>query len=62
MVDTINNHNGKLNEIYKWTAKNFLKILPEETEINWIRLTRAGIKIKRINKMKIKDEVRKSSK
>jgi hemolysin-activating ACP:hemolysin acyltransferase len=58
-IDTINNHNGKINEIYKWTAENFLKILPEETEVNWIRLTKSGDKIKRINKMKIKDGVRK---
>ena len=58
-IDTINNHNGKINEIYKWTAENFLKILPEETDVNWIRLTKSGDKIKRINKMKIKDGVRK---
>ena len=58
-IDTINNHNGKINEIYKWTAENFLKILPEETEVNWIRLTKSGNKIKRVNKMKIKDGVRK---
>lgn len=58
-IDTINNHNGKINEIYKWTAENFLKILPEETEVNWIRLTKSGDKIKRVNKMKIKDGVRK---
>ena len=58
-IDTINNHNGRINEIYKWTAENFLKILPEETEVNWIRLTKSGDKIKRVNKMKIKDGVRK---
>ena len=58
-IDTINNHNGRINEIYKWTAENFLKTLPEETEVNWIRLTKSGDKIKRINKMKIKDGVRK---
>ena len=58
-IDTINNHNGKINEIYKWTAENFLKILPEETDVNWIRLTKSGDKIKRVNKMKIKDGVRK---
>ena len=58
-IDTINNHNGKINQIYKWTAENFLKILPEETEVNWIRLTKSGDKIKRVNKMKIKDGVRK---
>ena len=58
-IDTINNHNGKINEIYKWTAENFLKILPEETEVNWIRLTKSGDRIKRVNKMKIKDGVRK---
>ena len=58
-IDTINNHNGKINEIYKWTVENFLKILPEETEVNWIRLTKSGDKIKRVNKMKIKDGVRK---
>ena len=58
-IDTINNHNGRINEIYKWTAENFLKILPEETDVNWIRLTKSGDKIKRINKMKIKDGVRK---
>ena len=58
-IDTINNHNGRINEIYKWTAENFLKILPEETDVNWIRLTKSGDKIKRVNKMKIKDGVRK---
>ena len=58
-IDTINNHNGRINEIYKWTAENFLKILPEETEVNWIRLTKSGDKIKTVNKMKIKDGVRK---
>ena len=58
-IDTINTHKGKINDIYKWTAYNFLKILPEDTEINWIRLTKSGNKIKRINKMRIKDGVRK---
>ena len=58
-IDTINNHNGKINEIYKWTAENFLKILPEDTKVNWIRLTKSGDGIKRINKMTIKEGVRK---
>ena len=58
-IDTINTHKGKINDIYKWTAYNFLKILPEDTEVNWIRLTKSGDGIKRINKMRIKDGVRK---
>ena len=58
-IDTINTHNGKINDIYKWTANNFLKIISEDTEVNWIRLTKSGDKIKRINKMTIKDGVRK---
>ena len=60
-IDTINNHNGRINDIYKWTAFNFLKILPEDTEINWIRLSKSGDAIKRINKMTIKQGVRKFS-
>ena len=60
-IDTINNHKGKINDIYKWAAFNFLKTLPEDTEVNWIRLTKSGNAIKRINKMKIKDGVRKFS-
>lgn len=58
-IDTINTHNGKIKEIYKWTAQNFLKILPEDTKVNWIRLTKSGNGIKRINKMTIKEGVRK---
>lgn len=58
-IDTINTHNGKIKEIYKWTAQNFLKILPEDTKVNWIRLTKSGDGIKRINKMTIKEGVRK---
>ena len=57
-IDTINTHNGKIKEIYKWTAENFLKILPEDTKVNWIRLTKSGDGIKRINKMTIKEGVR----
>jgi hemolysin-activating ACP:hemolysin acyltransferase len=60
-IDTLNNHKGKINDIYKWTAFNFLKTLPEDTDVNWIRLTKSGNAIKRINKMKIKDGVRKFS-
>ena len=60
-IDTIYNHNGRINDIYKWTAFNFLKILPEDTEINWIRLSKSGDAIKRINKMTIKQGVRKFS-
>ena len=60
-IDTINNHKGWINDIYKWTAFNFLKTLPEDTDVNWIRLTKSGNAIKRINKMKIKDGVRKFS-
>ena len=60
-IDTINNHNGRINDIYKWTAFNFLKILPEDTEVNWIRLSKSGDAIKRINKMTIKQGVRKFS-
>ena len=46
-IDTINTHNGKIKEIYKWTAENFLKI------------NISGDEIKRVNKMKIKEGVRK---
>jgi len=60
-IDTINNHNVMINDIYKWTAFNFLKILPEDTEVNWIRLSKSGDAIKRINKMTIKQGVRKFS-
>ena len=60
-IDTINNHKGWINDIYKWTAFNFLKILPEDTEVNWIRLSKSGDAIKRINKMTIKQGVRKFS-
>ena len=60
-IDTINNHNGRINDIYKWTAFNFLKILPEDTEVNWIRLSKSGDAIKRINKMTINQGVRKFS-
>ena len=60
-IDTINNHNGRINDIYKWTAFDFLKILPEDTEVNWIRLSKSGDAIKRINKMTIKQGVRKFS-
>ena len=58
-IDTINTHKGKLNDIYKWTIQNFRKLFDDKKEINWIRLTRAGDKIKRINKMTIKEGVRK---
>ena len=37
----------------------FKKSFDDSKEINWIRTTRSGDKIKRINKMKIKDGVRK---
>ena len=60
-IDTINNHKGWINDIYKWTAFNFLKTLPEDTDVNWIRLTKSGNAIKIINKMKIKYGVRKFS-
>jgi hemolysin-activating ACP:hemolysin acyltransferase len=58
-IDTINTHKGKLNDIYKWTIQNFKKSFDDSKEINWIRLTKSGDKIKRVNKMKIKDGVRK---
>ena len=48
-IDTINTHKGKLNDIYKWTIQNFRKLFDDKKEINWVRLTRAGDKIKRIN-------------
>ena len=58
-IDTINNHKGWINDIYKWTAFNFLKTLPEDTDVNWIRLTKSGNAIKRINRIKVKDGVKK---
>ena len=58
-IDTINNHKGKLNDIYKWTIDNFKKLFNEEKEINWIRLSKSGNKILKTNKMTIKQGVRK---
>ena len=58
-IDTINTHVGKINYIYNWTCKNFLKRFNENKNINWIRLNKSGEGIKRINKMTIKEGVRK---
>jgi len=60
-IDTINTGDGKINDIYKWVCINFLKTFKEEEMINWIRVNKDGTKIKRINKMKIKDGVKKFS-
>ena len=58
-IDTINNHFGKINDIYKWTINNSVKMFSKDTQINWIRLSKSGDSIKRINRMTIKEGVRK---
>ena len=58
-IDTINNHKGWINDIYKWTAFNFLKTLPEDTDVNWIRLTKSGNEIKGVNRIKVKHGLKK---
>ena len=58
-IDTINNHKGWINKIYSWTAKHFPTFLNENDYVNWIRVTKDGSKIKRINRIKVKDGVKK---
>ena len=58
-IDTINNHKGWINKIYAWTAKHFPTFLDGEEYVNWIRLTKSGNAIKRINRIKVKDGVKK---
>jgi|TARA_R110002126_G_C10138545_1_gene470365 hemolysin-activating ACP:hemolysin acyltransferase len=58
-INTINTHHGKIKTIYKWTILNFLKSFPETKIINWLRLNETNYTIKRINKMTIKNGMRK---
>ena len=58
-IDAISIHKGKLNEMFKWTMNNFKKSFEENKEVNWLRTNISGDEIKRVNKMKIKDGVRK---
>jgi len=61
-IDTITNTDIKLKDIYNWTAHNFLKILPEDTDVHWIRLNQDSNAVARIHKMTIKDGLRKFKK
>ena len=58
-IDTISNAYNKLKDIYKWTINNLSNYLLDDDYINWIRLNKQGSKIKRINKMTLKEGKRK---
>jgi hemolysin-activating ACP:hemolysin acyltransferase len=58
-IETVNTANNKLKEIYKWTINRLSNDIGEDKIINWIRTNKSGLKIKRINKMKIKTGKRK---
>ena len=58
-IDTISTAYNKLKDIYSWTANNFPKFLSENDYVNWIRLDKTGEKVKRVNKIKVKDGIRK---
>ena len=58
-IDTISTAYNKLKDIYNWTANNFPKFLSENDYVNWIRLDKTGEKVKRVNKIKVKDGIRK---
>ena len=58
-IDTINKHNGKLNDIYKWTANYFDKKYGPTLAVNWLRLSKSGDKILRRNKMTVGKGLRK---
>ena len=49
----------KLKDIYKWTINNLSNCLEDDNYINWIRLNKEGDKIKRINRMTLKEGKRK---
>ena len=51
-IDTINNHKGWLNKIYRWTAKHLATLVSDDEYVHWLRLDKAGKKVKRINKIK----------
>ena len=58
-IDTVNTAQNKLTEIYNWTINNLSNHLKDEQYINWIRLNKQGTKVKRINKMTLKEGKRK---
>ena len=58
-IDTINNHKGWLNKIYGWTAKHFPTFLDDNEYVNWIRITKSGNAIRGVNRIKVKDGVKK---
>jgi len=58
-IDTVNIATNKLTEIYNWTINNLSNHLKDEQYINWIRLNKQGTKVKRINKMTLKEGKRK---
>ena len=58
-IDTISTAFNKLKDIYKWTINNLSNHLKDEQYINWIRLNNTGDKVKRINKMTLKEGKRK---
>ena len=58
-IDTISTAFNKLKDIYKWTINNLSNHLEDEQYINWIRLNKQGTKVKRINKMTLKEGKRK---
>ena len=51
-IDTINNHYGKIKDIYKWTAKHLSNLVSDDEYVHWLRLDKSGKKVKRINKIK----------
>ena len=51
-IDTINNHWGKIREIYQWTAKHLSTLVSDDEYVHWLRLDKSGKKVKRINKIK----------
>ena len=58
-IDTINKHNGKLKDIYKWTANYFDKKYGPTLAVNWLRLSKSGDKILRRNKMIVEKGLKK---
>ena len=51
-IDTINNHWGKIKEIYQWTAKHLSTLVNDDEYVHWLRLNKSGTGVKRINKIK----------
>ena len=58
-IDTISTAYNKLKDIYKWTINNLSNCLENNNYINWIRLNNKGNKVKRINRMTLKEGKRK---